>query len=108
MPSQISRYQEMSELSARMVEAAHAGDWEKLSELESALAGLRDDLAASDDATPLDETALAQKALLIQHILANHDEVLRYAQPRLKDICHDLDDITSRRRIDQAYGVEES
>jgi flagellar protein FliT len=41
MPSQIELYEEMSLLSSRMVDAARAGDWDSLMELEHGVATLR-------------------------------------------------------------------
>jgi flagellar protein FliT len=47
MPSQIDLYEEMSLLSARMVDAARAGEWDSLIELERDVTGLRNALMAS-------------------------------------------------------------
>jgi flagellar protein FliT len=41
MPSQIDLYEEMSLLSSRMVDAARAGEWDSLIELERNVTGLR-------------------------------------------------------------------
>ncbi len=112
MASRLARYQEMRALSARMVEAAHADDWESLAELEKQVAALRNGLIADEQVlaaahTPAAEE-LVQQAQLIQSILANQDEVARHTQPRLEEMRRLLGDATSRRRLDQAYGIEES
>ncbi len=111
MPAQLACYQEMHALSARMVEAAQADDWERLTELEQGLAGLRDMLIPEADLAknghpPVAED-LAQKALLIQSILANQDEIVRYTQPKMDEMRAVLGDAASRRRLDQAYDVEQ-
>ncbi len=108
MDSRLARYQEMHELAAHMVRAAHADDWERLAELETRIAALRDSLAADSPTASTAPDDLAQQARLIQEILAAHEEVARRTQPALDEMRRLLGDATSRRRLDQAYGFEET
>jgi flagellar protein FliT len=62
MPSQIELYEEMSLLSSRMVEAARAGDWDSLLELEHGVATLRNSLMAGADDNNLPAVELAANA----------------------------------------------
>lgn len=80
MPAQIEIYEQMSALSTRMVEAARANDWDKLIDLERAVAGLRNTLM-NDEANPVDPTEAARKRDLIQRILKDDAEVRRHTEP---------------------------
>lgn len=108
MPGRLASYREMRELSARMVEAAHADDWERLAELEQKTAALRDGLAADSLTASATREELAQQARLIQDILADHEEVARWTQPKLNEMRALLGDATLRRRLDQTYDIKES
>ena len=79
MPSQILLYEKMYALSARMAEAARAGDWETLAGFERAIAALRDAPPANDDHLP--EAELRHKILLIQRILDDDAEISRHTEP---------------------------
>ena len=46
MPRPVELYEEMSRLSARMVDAAHAGNWQVLLDLERSVSDLREQLLA--------------------------------------------------------------
>ena len=72
MPSQIELFEEMSALSARMVEAAQANDWDRLIHLEKSVAALRQTLPADEDNTALTTAEAEIKHALIQRILDDH------------------------------------
>lgn len=112
MTSRLAQLQTMRELSAMMVTAAHADDWERLAELEGQVAVLRDALSANAN-TPAtiatnEAEDLARQSELILSILSNHEEVLRHTHPKLAEVRQLLDDASARRRIDQAYGIDNS
>ena len=104
MASQIDTYEAMRALSARMVEAARAGDWDNLIELEKSVARLRDSLMADDDAnahlTP--EEAL-HKAAIIQRILDDDAEVRRHTEPWMEKLRAYLSAGTKQRQVARAY-----
>lgn len=81
MPSQIELYEELSLLSARMVEAARASDWESLLALEQNIAGLRATLMMSAEANSALAVDPARKHSLIQRILDDDAEVRRHTEP---------------------------
>lgn len=103
MPSQIELYEEISALSARMVAAAQANDWDALIDLERGVAGLRDTLMTADDAisTPID---LERKRDLIQRILEDDAEVRRHTEPWMEQVRHFLGSANRRQQVERAYG----
>ncbi len=105
MPAQIEIYEQMSALSARMVEAARANDWDQLIDLEQSVASLRKSLMSeADNAAP---TALdtAKKRTLIQRILQDDAEVRRHTEPWMEEVRRFLTGDARKRRVDQAYGT---
>lgn len=104
MPSQIELYQQMSALSADMVAAAQAQDWERLVELERAVSSLRDVLMA-DDGGNLDENDRIAKAALIQRILDDDAEIRRHTEPWMEHVRKFLGDGARQRQVQKAYGA---
>ncbi len=85
MASQIELYKQMSVLSARMVQAARASDWDQLIDLERDVAALRDALQYSLD---FDGSASesGEKGRLIQRILEDDAEVRRHTEPWMEKL----------------------
>ena len=106
MPTQISLYQEMSALSARMVEAARAHDWDTLITLERSIAALRNSLLPDDDDDSGNQSAseLKLKSQLIQRILADDAEVRRHTEPWMEQVRKFLGSDARRRDAEHAYG----
>ena len=105
MPSQIELYEEMSLLSSRMVEAARAGDWDNLIELEHGVAGLRNTLMATPEDANAPATDVARKRSLIQRILEDDAEVRRHTEPWMEHVRKYLGDSVRRRDVEKAYAA---
>ena len=105
MPSQIDIYQEMSALSARMVEAAQAQDWDSLVTLETSVSALRNTLMADDDSANLTAAERTLKAALIQRILDDDAEVRCHTEPWMEHVRKYLGDSTRRRDVQKAYAA---
>jgi flagellar protein FliT len=105
MPSQIEMYQDMSTLSARMVAAARARDWDTLIGLERAVAALRDRLMALDDNASLSEAELGLKADLIRRILDDDAEIRRHTEPWMERVRQFLGDRRRRPAAEPAGGA---
>ncbi|WP_284155424.1 flagellar protein FliT [Sulfuricystis multivorans] len=86
MPAPLEIYEQMCALSARMVEAARANDWDRLIALERAVAELRESLLQNGD-TGFDrpEDALRRRAL-IRRILEDDAEVRRHTEPWMEKV----------------------
>jgi flagellar protein FliT len=104
MPSQIDTYKEICALSAQMVEAARANDWERLADLEGNVAALRDSLMDEDDNTSLSLPELDLKHGLIQRILDDDAEIRRHTEPWMEQVRRFLGGRTSRERLERNYG----
>lgn len=106
MASQIEMYQDMSALSARMVDAARANDWERLVALERSVSLLREALAAMDDGNAgLGERELELKAALIRRILDDDAEIRRHTEPWMEQVRQFLGGTARRQQVERAYGA---
>jgi flagellar protein FliT len=105
MPPQIKRYEEIGALSAQMVEAARAQDWQRLIALEKCVAELRNALLADDDNETLTEPERRMKAALIQRILDDDAEIRRHTEPWMEHVREYLESANQRRRVEAAYGA---
>jgi len=105
MPSQIELYEEMSLLSSRMVEAARAGNWDHLIELERDVSGLRNILMATPEDSNAPATDQARKSSLIQSILKDDAEIRRHTEPWMEHVRQYLGDGTRRRDVQKAYAA---
>lgn len=105
MQTQIELYEEMTHLSARMVEAARRNDWDNLIELERAVGTLRQRLAAEDESHRLGISERERKAALIQRILADDAEIRRHTEPWMEQVRQFLGGSRKKRQVDQTYGA---
>lgn len=104
--SQIAIFEQMSALSAKMVEAARTKNWDDLVSLEASVVTLREALKAEPDASlPPEQTAL--KATLIQRILDDDAEVRRHTEPWMEHVRQFLGDGARKRQVEKAYGANQ-
>ena len=105
MHNQIELYEEMTTLSARMVEAAQRNDWDNLIELERSVSDLRLRISEDDDNSRLDTSERERKAALIQRILADDAEIRRHTEPWMEQVRQFLGGARKKRQVDQTYGA---
>ncbi|WP_341675071.1 flagellar protein FliT [Niveibacterium sp. SC-1] len=110
MNSSLTLYEKMSEISARMAEAAQANDWDQLGQLESQVAAMRNELMTRDWQAPrtnavLSEDERRRKAELIKRILADDREVRRHTEPWMEDVRKLLGGNSRGRAMRVAYGA---
>jgi flagellar protein FliT len=103
MQSQISIYEEMTNLSSRMVEAARKSDWDDLIALEHSVSALRTRLPDGNNGLADDERE--HKAQLIRRILADDAEIRRHTEPWMEQVRQFLGSDRRKRQVDQAYGA---
>lgn len=105
----IGLYETMSEISARMVQAARNSDWNQLVALEQDVAHLRDTLTQPGGrdrpAAVLTPEQRARKLQLIHRILADDAEVRRHTEPWMDSVRRFLGAGTRSRNVRQAYGL---
>lgn len=105
MPTQIEIYENMSQLSAQMVDAARIQDWTLLASLEESVSRLRKTLAAEEDNSSLSSDEVERKRSLIQQILEDDAEVRRHTEPWMEHVRQFLGRGNQRRRVERAYGA---
>jgi flagellar protein FliT len=86
MPAPLEIYEQMCMLSARMVEAARANDWDRLIALERAVAELRDALLQAREGEAESPQAAARRRELIRRILEDDAEVRRHTEPWMEKV----------------------
>lgn len=105
MPAQIEIYEQMCALSTRMVEAARANDWDRLIDLERAVADLRDTMMNEAEDGNIDPRNADKKRAMIQRILKDDAEVRRHTEPWMEQVRRFLSGDVKKRQIDRAYGA---
>ncbi|NMG45886.1 flagellar protein FliT [Aromatoleum toluvorans] len=105
--SPLALYESMSTVSAAMVEAARANDWDRLVTLEREMAALRDEImrttGAANEALGTDEAA--RKAKLIAAMLENDVEIRKHVEPWLASVRKLLSGAARDRAVRAAYGA---
>lgn len=109
MHASLMRLQQMATHSREMVVAARANDWERLAELEHAVAGLRNAWMA-DEPTGRQPAGLSEdeqrlKATLIEQMLADDIEVRLHAEPFLESTRKLLSGAVLDNNVRKAYGA---
>jgi len=107
MSRQVEIYEEMSRISSVMVEAARAGDWLRLIELESGVARLRDALMTLPAETGAPVADLDRRRRLIERILDDDAEIRRHTEPWMEHVRHLLGDNRRLRVRYQGRRVED-
>ncbi len=98
-------YEEMDRISAQMVEAARANNWDRLVALEQDVSSLRHRLDACNRSVQLSEEERSRKVALIHHILDNDAEVRRHTEPWMEGVRQFLGNGTRGRNLRRAYGA---
>jgi flagellar protein FliT len=105
MVAQIEIYERMRGLSAQMVEAARAGDWERLIALEKSVAALRDALLGGEANAGITASEAQRKAELIGGILEDDAEIRRHTEPWMERLRQFLGGAAKKRQVERAYGA---
>ena len=101
----LALYESMSAISAQMVEAAAACNWERLVALEKDCAGLARHLEANGEPIRLSAAERTRKVDLIRRILADDAEVRRHAEPWMEQVKQLLGGGARERSVRRAYGA---
>lgn len=105
--SDLVGFERMLDLSAQMLDAATANDWERLLALEKDEADLRESLrakAGSDDAK-ISAEERDRLAGLISEIQANHAKLHEIVGPLLSSVRQLIGRETRERSIRESYGA---
>jgi flagellar protein FliT len=96
----LSRYREIRKTTQRMLEAARAGEWDRLVELEAA----RRDLIGAVTAESVSFGPLAaEKDALIQAVLEADREITALTRAWMDEMNEVLASVHAQRRLERAY-----
>jgi flagellar protein FliT len=106
-PDQLAVYKQMQAISAQMVSAAQANEWDRLVALETSITDLRNRLINGEDVDPLalTESQSVQKAAFIRQILENDAEIRRHVEPWMDTVRQFLGSQSQRRKMQHAYAA---
>lgn len=99
----LALYESMSAISAQMVEAANACDWDRLVALEKDCAGLARRLESNGETIRLSDAERTRKMDLIRRILADDAEVRRHTEPWMEQVKQFLGGGVRERNVRRAY-----
>ena len=94
----ISRYEAIARASARMLEAARAGEWDSLLAAEADCARRIEELRQLGPGAPLSDSARKRRVELLRRILADDAEVRALTQPWLTTLEQFLNGHDMQRR----------
>jgi flagellar protein FliT len=100
----IAIYEDMSALSAQMLSAARARDWEHLVALEARCAGHIRTLRDGDGPAALNGADRERKIGLIQKILADDRAIRDITEPWLAELSALMTSTRVERKLNNAYG----
>lgn len=103
--SALALYESMSTLSAQMVHAATASDWDRLTALEKDCAGLAHQLEGATEPIRLSDTERARKRELILKILANDAQVRHHTESWMAQVKPFLGAGVREDKVRRAYGA---
>lgn len=107
MDAQLMLYENMKRISDNMVDAARANDWDLLSQLETEVAALREQLRMQPPYSPpvRDETTRSRKLELIKALLEDDREIRSHVEPWMENVRTLLSGNAKMRAVQNAYGV---
>lgn len=99
----LARYRAVLETTRQMLDAARAGDWEALVNLEVGRKAAIEAITAQSQGLDYGKLA-AQKEACIRSILAADEEITRLTRAWMDEITDILASLQTQRRLAQAYG----
>ena len=98
----IEDYQRLSSITEQMRNAAAAGEWDDLIELEKRCSQTVEAIKPRD-ATPTDEESRKQKAALILKMLADDKAIRSYTEPWMRQLERIMQSARTEQRVQNAY-----
>ena len=102
----LATYESIAGLTRRMLAAAQASQWDRLTALEKEASGLFEPLMAHDRTPPADAEYRRRKAELIRGILADDAQIRLLVEPRLRDLSSLLGSARQEQRLVRAYETD--
>jgi flagellar protein FliT len=101
----IATYESIAGITARMLAAAEAAEWEKLAALERDCAKLVATLQQAATPDGFAQQDQRKKFNLIRKILAHDAAIRRHTEPWMEQLKTFIDSAGKSRRLHQAYGA---
>lgn len=101
----VSTYETMVGILDRMLDAATAGEWDRLSELEQECALCTRRLQAGEGAQPLAGLARQRKVNAIRRMLDADRQIRDLTTPWMAHLSSLIKGTSTERRVARAYGV---
>jgi flagellar protein FliT len=101
----LSVYEDMAELTGRMVTAAGNGDWDQLAELEGRCAAHVQMLKANEPVPPLTGPCRLKKVRIIQQILDDDRKIRDLTMPWMAKLSSMISSTGAERRLAHSYGA---
>jgi len=98
----IEDYQRLSSITEQMRNAAAAGEWDDLVELEKRCSQEVENIKPRDT-VPTDEASRKQKAALILKMLADDKAIRSYTEPWMRQLERIMQSARSEQRVQNAY-----
>lgn len=77
----VALYEEVAQITGKMLSAAHQSDWDRLTELEAGCAQCVERIKGCAAAEPISAKARQQKIALLKTILANDRQIRQLTEP---------------------------
>jgi len=98
-------YQELLLLSAQMLDAARAGNWDAMDELQRIYVAEVDELRRLDHEAGLDDAEAARRHVLLEQILAHDAAIRNLVSPQLARLGALLDSSRRSSVLHRTYGA---
>jgi flagellar protein FliT len=101
----LSIYENVSEITDKMVAAARSGDWDTLVALENRCSGQVNRLKAEEPPEPLSAEVRETKVRIIKKILEDDRQIRDIVEPWMKQLAVLINSTGTERKLTQAYGA---
>lgn len=103
----VAVYEEISDITGQMVEAAKTSDWDRLTALEAECSSRVQRLRDGESKPVLDPGSRQTKVKLINKILADDREIRNLTEPWMQRLSAMMNTGETERRLNQAYGMNQ-
>lgn len=100
----LALYEDVAQITSRMLTAARTGDWEKLSELEKHCSEKVSVLRGNEAPTPLPAEQRERKVAVIRKILADDKAIRDITEPWMKQLSSRILSVSTERKLNAVYG----
>jgi flagellar protein FliT len=100
-------YEKVAQITADMLVAARANDWELLSKLESDCSGHVSTLKKFEGPTELPPELKTKKVAIIKQILADDRSIRDITEPWMQNLANLMKSSSTSRKLSQSYGANQ-